>query len=118
MSREMGAAMRKRDSAADVSILYFRPTEPDYTPLDGKLFELASRNRSRVKLVVKHTNEGGHLFGGWVSGLVPTVLFVRDGEMVAQLVGDLPVRELEHLLRSALAATVTGTPAAAAAHTA
>ena len=34
----------------------------------------------------------------------PTVLFVRDGRSVAQLVGDLPAPELEQLLRAALTA--------------
>ena len=86
----------------ELSILYFRPTNPSCTALDGKLFELASRNRREARLVVKHTDERGYLFGGWVSGRVPTVLFVRDGRMVAQFVGDLPAHEIERLLRSAL----------------
>src|SRR5262245_44431388 len=85
-----------------LSILYFRPTHPSCTALDGKLFELASRNRQAARLVVKHTDECGYLFGGWVSGRVATVLFVRDGRMVAQLVGDPPAHEIERLLRSAL----------------
>ncbi len=86
----------------DVSILYFRPDARPGTALDGKLFELASRNRARVRLVVRHTDESGYLFGGWVSGKVSTVLFVRDGEMVAELVGDVPAREIEQLLASVL----------------
>jgi hypothetical protein len=106
--------MRNLETAANVSILYFRPTHLGYTPLDGKLFELASRNRSRAKLVVKHTDESGYLFGGWVSGRAPTVLFVRDGEMVAQLVGDPPARDIERLLLSALSASAPDTAPAIA----
>jgi thioredoxin-like negative regulator of GroEL len=94
--------MRKSNDKADVSILYFRPANRHCTALDGKLFELASRNRSHARLVVKHTDEHGYLFGGWVSGRAPTVLFVRDGEMIAQFIGDLPAHEIEGLLRSAL----------------
>jgi thioredoxin-like negative regulator of GroEL len=96
--------MRKliKNREPEVSILYFRPSNPACTALDGKLFEIASRNRQRARLIVKHTDESGNLFGGWVSGRLPTVLFVRDGHMVAQLVGDLPSNEIERLLQSAL----------------
>ena len=98
--------MRKLDKQREpeVSILYFRPTNPSCTALDGKLFEIASRNRPRARLIVKHSDECGYLFGGWVSGRLPTVLFVRDGRMLAQMVGDLPSHEIEQLLRSALRA--------------
>lgn len=89
-------------SKPDVSILYFRPYDASLTALDGKLFELASRNRGHARLVVRHTDERGNLLGGWVSGQSATVLFVRDGNTVAQLVGDAPAHELERLLASAL----------------
>lgn len=84
-------------------LLYFRPTEASCTALDRRLFEVATRHRDRLRLVVKHSDERGYLFGGWVSGSTPTVLFVYDGRSVAQLVGDLPAHELERLVRSALA---------------
>jgi thioredoxin-like negative regulator of GroEL len=95
--------MRIAKAKLEVSILYFRPSNPRCTTLDGKLFEIASRRRGRARLVVKHTDECGYLFGGWVSGKSPTVLFVRDGRMVSQLVGDAPVQEIERLLEAALA---------------
>jgi hypothetical protein len=108
--------MRKHDEtrAPEVNILYFRPTDPRCTPLDGKLFELASRNRPRARLVVKHTDECGYLFGGWVSGRAPTVLFVRGDQTIAQMVGDLPTHEIEGLLRSALIADERNLPVALA----
>ncbi len=55
--------MRIAKTKPDVSMLYFRPSNPSCTALDGKLFEIASRNRSRARLVVKHTDECGYLFG-------------------------------------------------------
>jgi hypothetical protein len=35
------------------------------------------------------------------------VLFVRNGRTIAQMVGDLPIHEIEQLLRSALACNVS-----------
>jgi thioredoxin-like negative regulator of GroEL len=102
MTREALAAMIVAKSNPAVSMLYFRPSHAGCTLLDGRLFEIAARNRGRVRLVVKHTDESGSLFGGWVSGRAPTVLFVRDGRMVAQFVGDVPSLEIERLLRASL----------------
>jgi hypothetical protein len=87
-----------------LSLLYFRPGDHRCTPLDEKLFDIAARHRGCLRLIVKHTDESGTCFGGWVSGNSPTVLFVHDGQSVAQLIGDLPLWEIEDLVRSALAA--------------
>jgi thioredoxin-like negative regulator of GroEL len=73
--------------------------------LDEKLFDLVARYRGRMRLVVKHSDESGEFLGGWVSGRSPTVLFVRDGRTVAEMIGDLPAREIEALIRSALPAS-------------
>jgi thioredoxin-like negative regulator of GroEL len=73
--------------------------------LDGKLFDLARRHRGHLELVVRHSNECGNLFGGWVSGSAPTVLFVRDGQSVAEFIGDLPLNEIERLMTAALSGT-------------
>jgi thioredoxin-like negative regulator of GroEL len=97
------AQLKKNEERSLLHLIYYRPTHAACTTLDGKLFDLAARNRGHLKLVVRHSDEHGYLFGGWVSGTAPTVLFVRDGQMVAQLVGDLPLHEIEELLRSALA---------------
>ena len=85
-----------------VDMLYFRPTEASCTAFDAALFAVAAAYRGRVRLVVKHTDECGYLFGGWVSGASPTVLMVRDGVMLAELVGELPAREIECLVESSL----------------
>lgn len=90
-----------------LNVIYYRPTQAGCTPLDHKLFDLAARHRRELRLVVRHSDECGHLFGGWVSGRLPTVMFVRNGEMIAQLVGDLPKHEIELLTRSALRAVQT-----------
>ena len=97
------AQLKTNEEHSLLHLIYYRPTHATCTTLDGKLFDLAARNRGRLKLVVRHSDEHGYLFGGWVSGTTPTVLFVYDGRMVAQLVGDLPLHEIEALLRSALA---------------
>src|SRR5262249_22033183 len=96
-------ALLNRLPEPKLSLLYFRPRDTSRTALDEKLFDLAGRNRGRVRLVVHHSAERGELLGGWVSGDAPTVLFVRDGRCVAQLIGDLPLYEIEGLLRSSLA---------------
>jgi hypothetical protein len=57
-----------------------------------------------MRLVVKHSDEPGPFLDGWVSGNSPTVLFVRGRRVRAQLVGDLPIHEIEQLLRASLPA--------------
>ena len=104
--------MAQLDRLAERSLLhliYFRPTDAHCTALDELLFDLAAEHRGALRLVVRHSDERGHLFGGWVSGEAPTVLFVRNGRMIAQAVGELPRHELEALLRSALPCNVSGT---------
>jgi hypothetical protein len=96
-------AQLKRLPEPKVSLLYFRPRDTSRTRLDEKLFDLAGRNRGLVRLVVHHSAERGELLGGFVSGVAPTVLFVRDGSCIAQMIGDLPLYEIERLLRSSLA---------------
>jgi hypothetical protein len=83
---------------ASLHLIYFRPRSTPRTALDEKLFDLAARYRDRCRLVVRHSDESGPLLGGWVSGRAPTVLFVRGGRSVAQIVGDLPARDIESLL--------------------
>jgi hypothetical protein len=95
------------EQTALLNVIYYRPTHAGCTPLDEKLFDVAAHHRGQLRLVVRHSNECGHLFGGWVSGRAPTVLFVRDGEMLAQMIGDLPRLEIERLVSSALSATQT-----------
>jgi thioredoxin-like negative regulator of GroEL len=84
-------------------LLYFRPGSEPRNALDEKLYDLAARYRDRCRLVVRHSDESGSLLGGWVSGQVPTVLFVRNGRSVAQIVGDIPSQEIETLLLHASA---------------
>jgi thioredoxin-like negative regulator of GroEL len=88
-------------------LLYFRPTEARCTALDEALFDLAASHRGDVRLMVKHSDETGHLFGGWISGVSPTVLLVRDGQTIVQLVGNVPRHEVHALLGSALACNVS-----------
>jgi thioredoxin-like negative regulator of GroEL len=101
------AQVRRSPELSLLHLLYFRPTEARCSALDEDLFELAALHRGAVRLIVKHSDERGHLFGGWVSGDAPTVLFVRNGQTVAQLVGQLPRHEIEQLLRSALSCNVS-----------
>ncbi|MCW2630274.1 MAG: hypothetical protein JWR48_6996 [Mycobacterium sp.] len=105
LSRYVGSTLFLDDDPAELALLhllYYRPSNARCTALDAKLFDLAARHRGQLRLVVKHSDEGGYLFGGWVSGTSPTVLFVRNGETVAEMVGDLPAHEIDGLLRSAL----------------
>jgi thioredoxin-like negative regulator of GroEL len=96
------AQLKRNPELSLLHLLYYRPTSATCTALDRKLFDLAARHRGALRLVVKHSDECGHLFGGWVSGTAPTVLFVLEGRTVAEMVGDLPTHEMERLLRSSL----------------
>ena len=97
------AQLKRNEVRSLLRLIYYRPDHASCTMLDGKLFDLAARYRGRLELVVRHSNECGTLFGGWVSGSAPTVLFVRDGQSVAEFIGDLPSNEIERLTKSALA---------------
>jgi hypothetical protein len=90
------------DGRSLLRLLYFRPGHSKATTLDETLFDFAARHRDRVRLVVHHSEECGHLFGRWVDGRSPTVLFVRDGRAIADVVGDLPASELERIALAAL----------------
>jgi hypothetical protein len=96
------AQLQRKPNPALVHLLYFRPAQSACSALDEKLFDLAAKYRGQLSLVVKHGTSHGALFGGWVSESSPTVLFVRHGRAVAQMIGDLPLHEIEILLRSAL----------------
>ena len=103
------AQLQRNRELSLLHLLYFRPTNARCTALDESLFALAAQHRGALRLVVKHSDECGHLFGGWVSGTTPTVLFVRDGRTIAQLVGELPRHEIERLIRSSLSCNVSTT---------
>jgi thioredoxin-like negative regulator of GroEL len=87
-----------------IEMIYFRPTDDRCTALDGKLFDLAARHRGQARLVVRHSSESGMVWGGWVSGQAPTTLFMSNGRCVAEMVGDLPLPQIERLLSSSLLA--------------
>ncbi len=97
------AQVHRRSELHLLHLLYFRPPQARCTALDDKLVDVATRYRGQLRLVIKHTDECGQLFGGWVSGRSPTVLLVQDGQSLGQLVGDLPAYEIEQLVCSALA---------------
>jgi hypothetical protein len=101
------AQLKKNPELERLHVIYFRPTNSACAALDEKLRGLADRYRGRLQLVVKSASEPGYAFGGWISGRSPTTLFVRDGKLVAQMIGDLPAREIDNLALSALTATPT-----------
>jgi hypothetical protein len=67
------------DGRSLLRLLYFRPGHSKCTTLDETLFDVAVRHRDRVRLVVHHSDECGHLFGRWVDGRAPTVLRSKVG---------------------------------------
>ena len=84
-------------------VLYFRPHQVGYTLLDERVFDFAARHRDCVRLVVRHSDERGHLFGRFVDGRSPTVLFVRDGRALADLVGVCAASQVDGVGEAALA---------------
>ncbi len=104
------ARVRESPRHAVVDLLYFRPTRAECTAFDQALFDVAAAHRGRVRLVVKHSDESGYLFGGWVSGRCPTVLMVFDGAMLSEFVGELPAREIDCLVRSVLTSCPADAP--------
>jgi hypothetical protein len=83
-------------------MLYFRPDRASLGLLDEKVFDFAARHRDSVRLVVRHSDECGFLFGRWVDGRTPTVLFVRDGQALADIRGDAAAQDLERIAEAAL----------------
>jgi thioredoxin-like negative regulator of GroEL len=92
------AQLRRNRELSLLHLLYFRPTNAQCTALDETLFALATRHRGALRLVVKHSDDCGE---------TPTVLFVRGGRTIGQMVGDLPSHEIAQLLCSALSCNVS-----------
>ncbi len=86
-----------------VDLVYVRPLG-DFRQYEARLLAVVGRFRERIRFTKLRA---GELFRFtrervFLSKTVPNIVLVRRGEVVAQAVGDLPARELEQVVRSAV----------------
>ncbi len=86
-----------------VDVLYVRALG-DFRQYEARLLGVVDRFRERIRFTKLRA---GELFRFtrervFLSKTVPNIVLVRRGEVLAQAVGDLPARELEQVVRSAI----------------
>jgi hypothetical protein len=70
-----------------------------FAAFDERLSTVALRQVRSVRVSIFRTWDfAAHHDLGFVSPTLPTVILVRDGEVVAKAIGDVPQRELEEML--------------------
>lgn len=85
-----------------VDLVYVRPLG-DFRQYESRLLGVADRFRERIRVTKVRAAELSRFTRErvFISKTVPTIVLLRDGEVVAQAVGDLPARELELVLSTA-----------------
>ncbi len=86
-----------------VDLVYVRPLG-DFRQYEARLLAVVGRFRERIRFTKLRA---GELFRFtrervFLSKTVPNIVLVRRGEVLAEAVGDLPARELEQIVRSAI----------------
>jgi len=86
-----------------IDLLYVCPLG-DFRRHEARLLEIVDRFRDRLRFTRLRARE---LFRFtrervFLSKSVPNILLIRRGEVIAQAIGDLPARELELIVRSAI----------------
>lgn len=86
-----------------IDLLYVCPLG-DFHRHEARLLEVVDRFRDRLRFTRLRASE---LFRFtrervFLSKSVPNILLIRRGEVIAQAIGDLPARELELIVRSAI----------------
>jgi hypothetical protein len=98
----MGLSLRDQQRSL-LRLFYFRTGDAPCSTLDATLFDFAARHRDRVRLVVQHSIDNSDGFGRAVDNRHATVRLMRDGRLLAEMIGDVPAAELERLAQAAWA---------------
>lgn len=81
-----------------IQLVCIRPLGP-FAAFDERLTAVALRHVRAVRVSIFRTWDFAARHDlGFVSPTLPTVIIVRDGEVVAKAIGDVPQRELEEML--------------------
>jgi hypothetical protein len=98
-----------------IDVVYVRPTG-DHRVFEARVSEVTSRFGSRVVLTMGPASQLTRVTRERVllSQMLPNIVVVRDGEVIAEAIGDLPVREIESLLGPAVERCSEETTATAA----
>lgn len=86
-----------------IDVVYVRPTG-DHRGFEVRLSEVAHRFGSRVTLTMGPASALARVTRErvFLSRTLPNVIVARDGEVIAEAIGDLPAREIESLLCAAI----------------
>jgi hypothetical protein len=96
-SVEQFAAHLSAEDRGRPQLIVIRPVGP-FQSFDARLTDVATRHVRDVRVRIFRTwDHAAEHDLGFVSPRLPTVIVVRDGEVVAKSIGDLPRHELERL---------------------
>jgi len=86
-----------------IELVYVRPFG-DHRAFEVRLHDVVRRFGLRVQVTSGPASELTRITNDrvFLSSTVPNVVLVRCGEVIAQAIGDLPARELDSLLRTAV----------------
>lgn len=90
------------DDPARVHLVCVRPTGP-FSAFDDRITKIGTRFVRFVRVTILRTwDHAAQLeWLGFVSTVVPTVLLVRGGRIIAKSVGDIPYLALEQIIQEA-----------------
>jgi len=93
---------RPMSSSAEPAIFYCRPAGP-FVDEDAQLELLETRLPGAPRIHRVTLEELDDRWRAWVSAELPSLIVIREGRVVAGAMGRLPARELEDVVRRALA---------------
>lgn len=82
-------------------VLYCRPPGT-FTAHDALVAQLCEENDGTLDVVTLKPREAAHRLRTWVSATQPTLVVIRNGDVIAIAVGALPRVELARLIHRAL----------------
>jgi hypothetical protein len=85
-----------------VHVLYLRPTEHEFVALDQHIARLTIRFAGLVDVSVIDGDDLPPSLSHYGGRRTPTLLVLRDGRLIGEAVGTLPLRELVGLLTCAV----------------
>ena len=88
----------------DIDLVYVRPLG-DFRAYEARLLEVVGRFGDRVRLTQTSAGELALLTceSAFFSKTMPNVVLVRDGQIIAQALGELPANALVRIVERAIA---------------
>jgi len=83
-----------------IQLIAVIPAGDEFQRFEARLAVVAARYADSVHVTLVSPGEGNQLM--WTrSSVLPTVVLIRNGRLVGEAIGDLPLRELDEVVRAA-----------------